>query len=147
MPYHIALGYNGEVVGCPVDSDWYIRKTAPSEQERRIMEANSHNKPRRFNLGQYIFCYVKGEWVQGCVIGVNVGDRRRFPYRLELDDSTEILVPVDGPSHVRLDKPAKVAVEADTANIIGRGGGALALQQGFAEHEIVDMSSDKRNTR
>ena len=22
IPYHIALKYNGEVVGCPVDSDW-----------------------------------------------------------------------------------------------------------------------------
>ena len=38
LPYHILLAYNGEVVGCPVDSDWYIRKEAPAEQEMRIME-------------------------------------------------------------------------------------------------------------
>ena len=70
------------------------------------MEANLRNKPRRFNVGERIYIYVKGQWIDGLINGINVGDRAKFPYRIKLDDGKELHVPADGPSHIRRVKPA-----------------------------------------
>lgn len=54
--YHIQLGYNGELVACPVDSDWYVRKDMPDAANLIVMEANKKDKPRRYPVGEYVYC-------------------------------------------------------------------------------------------
>ena len=71
------------------------------------------------------------------IIGVNVGDRGRFPYQLELENGDEILIPSDGPSHVRLDKPRMSPEQLRGAASFAADG---ATDGGFAECVIQDRS-------
>ena len=87
----------------------------------------------------HVHCIVKGEWVRGRIIGVNVGDKGKFPYQLELEDGREILIPADGPAHVRLDKPHPAERLQSTAPPFGFQEGGVA-EGGFHECEIQDRS-------
>jgi len=137
--YHIQLAYNGEMVACPVDSDWYVRKDMPDAASLIVMEANKKDKPRRYPVGEYVYCCVDGpaQWMEAQVLGLNL-DNGRYPYRVQMASGREILITNDSPAYIRKqNSPKKLALAGPLPRLVTTD---CKQEGGFCEVQIVDSS-------
>ena len=80
-----------------MDSDWYVRGEEPTEAEAQQMAQNQQQKPRRFVEGEEVYVRVRGRFLAGMVVSVNVDrDGKLFPYLIRPHGTSEEILSGDG---------------------------------------------------